>query len=818
MPLLRAQLQAALGSTYTIERELGGGGMSRVFAAREDRLGRTVVIKVLPSASELEVSAERFEREIRMIASLQDPHIVPILTVGVAAGFPYYTMPFVDGESLRHRLDRVAPATIPIAETIAILSDIATALECAHSNGLVHRDIKPENVLLAGRTAVVADFGIAKALSTAFTGRPSTNPTLTRAGIALGTPGYMAPEQAVGAMVDQRTDIYAWGVIAYELLSGAHPFASRENAQQLIAAHIVEVPLNLRYTRPEVPPELAALVMRSLEKDPAHRPQSAGEIVRALGESTLLAPTTPGSNIPLRSRAHLAARWTAHNAAAALLSVAVIAAISAGRDQIARTLHLSGADTEAATSIVATKNSRTPEIRTVAVLPFVNVGGNSQDEYFSDGMTDELAQALSQLPSVHVAARTSGYAFKGKTLSAQEIGRVLNVAGVVEGTVRRAGDRLRVTAELINTRDGLVVWSNSYDSRAKDVFEIQDGFTRAIVNALTPTLGGEATHVASRSRGTDNAAAYDLYLKGRYFWNQRSADGLNKAVTYFERAIALDSMYARAYAGLGDSYAVLAPFGFLEPRIAFQRAKPAVLRALQLDSTLAEAHTSLGFIHLYYDLDLPAADSELKTAVALDPSYATAHLFRAWYLLAARQPDAAVREAAVAHGLEPLSLIINTRLATMLMFAGRYDEAMVQLRKTLELNATFGLAHEQMARVLLARGDYAGAILNARLAVSEGYPAGSGTLGFALAKSGQRVAAQAILDSLSAGDGAHYIAPFAIGLIYTGLGDDTHAIEWLGRVIDARDPEALHLNLDPLLARLHADPRFVAVVARTVSN
>jgi eukaryotic-like serine/threonine-protein kinase len=437
---LRAQLQTTLGTAYTLERELGGGEMSRVFVAHNTTLERNVVVKVLSPELAAGVSAEQFTREIKLAAGLQQANIVPLLSAGETDGLPFYTMPFVDGMSLRARLER--NGAMPTAEAVSELRDVARALAYAHERGVVHRDIKPENILLSGEAAVVTDFGIAKALSASRTVAPGG--TLTQVGTSIGA-RLQAPEQAAADPdTDHRADLYALGCVAYEMLTGGAPFAGRP-VHQLFAAHLNETP----------------------------------------------APIAHG-----------------------------IASIS-----------------------------------TIAVLPFGNTGDDPKDEYFSDGMTDELAHALSRVPGLRLAGRTSSFAFKGKNVPAQEIGRTLGVAGLVEGTVRRAGDRLRITAQLTSTDDGKVLWSDTYERSAGDVFAVQDELTRAIVAALTPTLrGAPAAQVTGASRGTEDAEAYDLYLRGRYFWSMRGAENLVRAASYFRRAVQKDPRFARAHAGLAMTY------------------------------------------------------------------------------------------------------------------------------------------------------------------------------------------------------------------------------------------------------------------------
>jgi serine/threonine-protein kinase len=793
----RDDLQAALEDHYAIERELGGGGMSRVFLAEERRFARRVVIKVLAPDLAAALNAERFDREIRVAATLQEPHIVPVINSGMAAGASYYTMPFVDGDSLRARM-RSATATSPVdlTEAIGILRDVATALEYAHAHGIVHRDIKPENVLLSGRTAVVTDFGIAKALSASTTNADST--ALTRTGVSLGTPAYVAPEQAAGDAADHRADIYAWGVMAYELLSGAHPFADCTSAQQLIAAHIAEQPAPLARAG-GVPADLAALVMRCLEKNPGSRPQSAGDVLRVIDE------VSTGARGAVR-RSGLRAPWLTYAAGAALLLIVGV---------VASWRQLGSALSQRHAARASGFDGAT--FRTVAVLPFDNASGNEQDRYFADGLTDELALALSHLPALRVAARTSSYAFRARKASVVDIGRALHVGAVIEGSVQRSGERLRVTAQLTGTTDGLVLWSDKYESRATDLFDVQDQVTRSIVAALMPSLGDTASAtltLARSSRGTSSQDAYDRYLKGRFFMNQRSSDGLDRAVGLFRQAISIDSGYAHAYAGLAEAQALQAAFGFVAPKVAYARARPDARHALALDSALAEPHISLGFIELFFDLDLPRARDDLGAAIRLDPRNATAHLYNSWYELAAMGAPAAIDEIGVAQRLDPLSLIIDTRVGTMLRYAHRLDEAERQFRTTLDLDSGFAIAHDELARLRAERGDFPGAVASARRAVASGFADGRATLGYSLARSGNRAEALAIIDELRRESATRYVPPSDMGLIYVGLGDIPHAIEWYSRCIDVRDHEMSTLKIEPLLEPLRADARFQTLIAR----
>ncbi len=677
------RLQASLGAAYRVERELGGGGMSRVFVAEEIRFRRRVVVKVLSGTLAETVSAERFEREVMLAAQLQQANIVPVITAGDVDGVPFYTMPFIEGESLRTRLSR---GELTPAEAVNVLRDVARALAYAHERGIVHRDIKPENILLSGGAAVVTDFGIAKAISASRTQAPGG--TLTVVGTSLGTPAYMAPEQAVGDSVDHRADIYAWGVVAYELLA-AHPFPGRTTSQQMIAAHIAEQPTPITQVRSGIPPGLAALVMSSLDKTPDKRPQSAQALLQSLEGGSLHRPS-PESALTT---------WDVRRNARKIVGfaagiIALAAAVYAGS-------YLTGSGDGASDSTAAAIASDAPGIRTIAVLPFVNTGGNTQDEYFSDGMTDELAHALSRLPDVRVAARTSTYAFKGKTASVQEIGKALNVAGVVEGTVRRAGSRLRVTAQLTSANDGLVVWSDTYETSATDVFQVQDEFTKSIVSAIAPALGGGiAASVAGESRGTDDLEAYDYYLKGRYFFAQRGGRSLTEAAKQFRLAIAADPRFARAHAGLSLTLGVLPQYVAVDTDSVLTLAIQSGRRAVALDSTVADAHTGLaqGFTSR---LDFAQSERHYKRAIALDPENATARLWYGIHLQLRGEIERGLAEVRRASELDPLSVVAGGNVAMSLYVTRQYSEAISQSRRMLQLDSTnwlysyqiLGLAH-----------------------------------------------------------------------------------------------------------------------------
>ncbi len=785
---IRQTLDRDLSSSYTIERELHGGGMSRVFLAQDLALNRQIVLKILSPEVAADVSAERFRREIQLAAKLQHPYIVPLLSAGDIAGTPFFTMPYIEGESLSARLAR--EGELPIDEAVLILKEVAAALSYAHKHGVVHRDIKPHNVMLTDDFAVVTDFGVAKAL-TASTGVDQPGNVTTR-GVAIGTPTYMAPEQAAADPgVDHRADIYAFGVMAYEMLTGSPPF-TRSSAQAMLAAHASDKPELIERRRPSVPPALANLVRRCLEKRPADRPQTASEIVQVLD-------TIPAAR-------GLAARKRPVVVGAAGLAVLLIIGALVYRGG-------SGGSFGRGASL------RNAAVSSIAVLPLVNIGGDSRDEYFSDGMTDELSNALNKLPGLRVASRTSTFAFKGKRdLSLEDIGKRLNVQAVLEGTVRRSGERLRVTAQLTNVADGLALWSDMYERKTKDVFDVQDDIAGSIAKALRLKLAGQAATLSSAEHGTDNLKAYDLYLRGRYFWNARGAENLRRAVSYFNEAIAADPNFGRAYAALAIAYGLLPEYTDSPPPRALELARTAAQRALSIDSTLAEAHTALG-IAARDNWEWAKAVSAYRTAIALEPRYPTAHQWYGELLYETGQMDSSLAQIRTANELDPLAPITFAALGYALTLARRYDEAIAELRKGIELAPSLGIHRSLIAFAYLGRGDAQNAVKEMETAVTfdPELALRRSQLAYVYAATGQRDKAQAIVSSLEHPQQDQYISPAALAIAYTGLGERDKALTALERAVDSHDISLL-TGATPLMDKtfdpLRGDARFAKILAR----
>lgn len=787
---LRATLERSLGDIYSFERELGGGGMSRVFVAIDRSLGREIIVKVLPTEVAADLSVERFRREIHLAAKLQHPHIVPLLSAGEVNGAPYFTMPFVEGESLRAKLLR--EGELPVADVVRILREVASALSYAHKHGVAHRDIKPDNVMLTGEFALVTDFGVAKALTESSKAPGAV--TLTGLGVTLGTPAYMAPEQATAdPSIDHRADLYAVGVMAYEMLTGSLPFAGR-TTQATLVAHAIEKPEPIERRRPAVPRALAALIMRCLEKHPADRPQSAAELL-----------------------ANLDAFQTDHGMSAQPSATRRrnirIAAAAAGAIVLAAVVSLAVANRRALTG----GPQPVTDLRSVAVLPLANVGGDARDEYFSDGLTDELAIALSKLPGLRIASRTSAYAFKGrKDADAGEIGRRLHVQAILEGAVRRSGDRLRVGAQLTSVSDGLAIWSDTYDRSTSDIFAVQHDIARAIAAALKLKLGGAAAELSSTAHGTDNVDAYDSFLRGRYLWNRRGAANLRRALAYFEESITRDPGFARAYAGLAITYAILPEYTDSAPRDVLAKTRSAATRALALDSTLAEAHTALGLsaVHAW---DFRAGEAEYQKAIALDPAYPTA---RQWYgelLYHTGRIDSSQAEIQRAVALDPLAPIPPLALGYVLTLAGRYEDAIKQLSKADELAPGLGLTRVTLAEAHLQMGQTQKAIdeLEEAVRLDSETVWTKGMLCHAYGHAGRSADARRLLKEIEARGDKEGASRVSLAVCHLGIGDRSAALDEMERAVKNHEI-AVFTAYSPLLDRtwdpLRSDPRWDTIL------
>ena len=752
--------------------------MARVFVAVETALGRTVVIKVLSPELAAGVSSRRFAREIRLVASLQQANIVPVLTSGETNGLPYYTMPFVEGLSLRERIDR--GGGFEISEAVGVLRDVARALAFAHERGVMHRDIKPDNILLSGDAAVVADFGIAKAISDARTADESGHSgTVTQAGTVIGTPAYMAPEQiAADPDIDHRADLYAFGCVAYELLARETPFASRQGHQML--AHVSERPVPVVEKRPDCPPSIARIVMQCLEKNPAARPQSAREILRVLDR------TTSTSAPPLLGR------LTRPRAVAAVLTAAALAvAALTARGGAAREL-------------------------SVAVLPFSTFGGDTAQQYIADGLADELATALGKVRGIRVVSRTLSYRYAGRNVDAAAVGRTLTADYVLHGNVRGTGDRLRISAQLTSTEDNSEHWSDAYSRDARNAFEMQNELTREIAAALRARLGRgapDASAPVTAATGTTDLQAYDLYLRGRFLLARRGP-GVQQSVQRFEEAVARDTTFARAYAGLGVALELLPYFTEVRAQDVRERAIASARRALALDSSLSEAYTALGLAHQHaYEWDL--AERSYRRALELDPNDAHAHIQFGRFLHYTGRLADALAEFERARSLDPYSAVASGWVGISLQILGRRDEAIAEFTRALEIDSVsppvlFGAtgAHFHSGDTVVARR------LVRRLASQ--VPSWRVPAALLHAMMGNREPARSLAREIEARHTARPgIRHTEMFVLFVALGDTARALNELERATDAGDHWPSYITLSsPLFDPIRRSARFAAVLRR----
>ena len=732
-----------LGDRYTIERELGRGGMATVYLAEEKKHGRKVAIKVLRREISAALGTERFLREIGIAARLAHPHIVPLIDSGDAGGLLYYVQPHVPGGSLRERL--LETRQLPIKEAVRIAQEIGAGLDFAHRKGFVHRDVKPENILFADGHAVLADFGVARACCDAEEDVDQGG-AVTEVGFVVGTPEYMSPEQASGEPdLSAASDVYSLGCVVYEMLAGEPPFAG--TSRTVIAKQVTEMPRPLRGLRPDVPAALERAIARALEKDPGQRYASAAEFVAALtAETTGLARATAS--------------------------------------------------------------------RSIAVLPFVNASPDPENEYLSDGITDELIDALAKISGLRVASRTSVFALKGKPLDVRAVGALLGTSVVLEGTVRRAGDRLRITAQLTSTDDGRLLWSQRYDRQLVDVFVIQDEIAATIVNTLRATMFAELSEHVPR-RYTQNIQAYGLYLKGRYEWNKRSREGVAEAIRYFELAIAEDPAYAPAYAGLSDSYALDVDYRDIPVQEAYERAKDYARRALALDESVPTAHASLAWTLFIYDWNWEAAEQEFRRAIALNPRYASAHQWFSFLLAARGQFDAALVEAHTALELDPASVSVRRTVGWVYYYARRYSQAREQLSRAIEMNPLSVESYRMFGITLALQGEVEEAerVLREALTLPSPGAYSKATLGWLLAISGRRRDAEVLLRELESRHG-EYVSPVAFAILHIGLGNVQEALDWTERAFAERRGWLAYVNVNPMFDPLRQEPRFAELVRK----
>jgi serine/threonine protein kinase/Tfp pilus assembly protein PilF len=742
--------QLAMGARlgpYQIESPLGAGGMGQVYKARDTRLGRAVAIKV--SAGQF---SNRFEREARAIAALNHPHICTLYDVGPN----YLVTELVEGETLLDWLKR-APA---VARGIEIAEQILEALRAAHDAGIVHRDLKPANVMVRSDGYVkVLDFGLAKQIpgsGALVTERTATlGPTLP--GQLLGTAAYMSPEQILGQEIDQRSDLFAFGIILYEMLAGQHPWPRKSRVDTLHAILHDELPPLSAGSATGT--GLIAIVQKLLRKNPAERYPSAGAVLEALAGRT--ARDRARSDKPRRA-------------------------------------------------------SR-KRVRSLAVLPLADLSGGREQDYFADGMTDALITTLAQIHALRVISRTSVMQYKGVIRPLPEIARELNVEAVLAGTVLRSGDRIRIAAQLIDASTDTHLWAKNYESDLRDILSVQSEVAQAIAEEIKLKLTPQERARMAAAQPV-NPEAYEAFLKGRYHWFKRSPDALRRGLEYFRQAIALDHTYALSHAGLADSYGSLGwdLFAAMPPAEAFPKAKLAAQAALALDPNCAEAHAQLGHVAGFYEWDWPTAETELRRALELKPQYSVAHIWYSHVLHAVGRTAESFAESQRAVECDPLGLILNLHLGWNYLYDRKCERAIEQLQKTMELQPDFLLAYLFLGEAYEQSGNFGGAITQFERAVilSERRPIYLAGLGHAYAASGQRDRATEIIDELQQAAGSTYVPARGIAEIYVGLGEGEQAFAWLDKAVEQRNGWLFHIKTNPRYDSLRSDPRYADLVRR----
>jgi eukaryotic-like serine/threonine-protein kinase len=817
---------------YEIRSKIGEGGMGEVYLAEDTKLQRRVALKILPG----DVAANknrmrRFNQEATAAAALNHPNIAHVYEIDEIEGQHFIAMEFVEGTTLREKIHR---EQTELKKLLRYLQQVTEGLTKAHAAGIVHRDLKPDNVMITrDGYAKILDFGLAKLTERTkppgIEASPEEAPTavmrqpLSTPGLVMGTVGYMSPEQAQGHPIDHRSDIFSFGCLLYEAATGQRAFESESTIDTLHKIVHAPVPL-VKDVNPAAPADLTRIVRRCLAKDPDERYQSireaaielrelrrelegAGELETTVAPSSVgstvvsetsreaTASTVPRSTVPASSAEYIVTGIRQHKLAAVL----ILAALVLGGVGVAAYLH--ARNTEAA-------------IESIAVMPFVNQNRDPETEYLSDGLTESIINSLTQLPNLRVIPSASAFRFKGKDIDPVAAGEELGVRAIVTGRMMQRGDNLTISAALVDVRDNKQLWGEQYNRKVADALAVQQEISREISERLRTKLSGEEQRRLTR-RDTSNPEAYSFYLKGRYYWNKRTAQNVRKAMEQFQQAADRDPNYALAYVGLADCYSIQEVYLGTPASETLPKAKAFAERALQLDNSLAEAHTSLGYT---YDgmWQWGKAEQELKTALELNPNYPTAHQWYSLFLVGQGRFDEALTEAKRAQELDPLSLIIGQLVSHEYLTRGDVNSSMEQARKLIDLDPGYPRGHQLLGITYLKQGNYSEALAELRKAVdlSERDRFAFASLGYGYAVSGRRAEALSILKELEAKYERHEALGQDLAAVYAGLGDKEQAFRWLEKDFQARSGLLARIRWQVPFESLRSDPRYADLLRR----
>ncbi|MBA4122957.1 MAG: protein kinase [Acidobacteria bacterium] len=830
----KLEVDSLLGH-YRILKKIGVGGMGEVYLAQDSRLRRRVALKVLPeSIAGDKDRLRRFEQEAFAASALNHPNILTIHEFGAEKGVHFLATEYVEGETLREKLNR---GSVSLGEALDIVQQMAFALSAAHAAGIAHRDIKPENIMIRIDGIVkVLDFGLAKLIEKQEeeidTEAATRQLVRTNPGVVMGTVSYMSPEQTKGKDVDTRTDIWSFGVVLYEMLSGRLPFEG-ETPNEYIASILKSDPLPLENENGEIPAELTQVVRKALRKDQDARYQTMKSLLadlKELREEIALTEKLERSVSP--NRIHQTENQATQIVNAETTNDSPRAQTASSAEYIASEIKQHKSFSIAALVILflaigglgywffASRASSAKQIESIAVMPFVNQSGNVEVEYLSDGMTETLINNLSQLPNLSVKARSSVFHFKGKEISPQTVGSELSVQAILNGRVIQRGDNLTLSLELVDARTGNQIWGEQYNRKLTDIVTLQTEIARDVSNKLKTKLSGADEQKVSKSY-TQNTEAYQLYLKGRFYWNKRTAESLKKAIEYFNQAIEKDPSYALAYAGLADSYSELTWFDSQPSKEVYPKAKAAALRALELDDQLAEAHTALGQAKAYSDWDFAGAEIEYRRAIELNPNYPVAHYYYAEMLSQLGRHDEAIAEANRAAELDPLSPIVKVVQGAMYEEAGRCDESLEILRKAIEADKDFPRLHREIVFSYECKGMFDEAINEWQTAEmlagelsAEDVQRRAAILRELYRKAGAKGYWQGRLELLVEDAKRKTVSPADFASIYAFLGEKEKTLEWLEKAYQQREFAILYIKISPDYKFLRDDSRFQDLMRR----